>query len=80
MRDEDTLNSYQALLDSDDHEYIVEAIMGHTGKNKRDVRFKIRWAGYGPEHDTVEPWDNVVGNTLIDAYIDAHPELERLRH
>jgi hypothetical protein len=71
-----TPEALENLLAVDDGEYLVEAVLGHTGSTKKDVRFVIRWAGYGPAHDSHEPWSNVEGNEAVNAYVEAHPELK----
>lgn len=78
MRDDVHAEDLLELLDSDDKEYYVEKVIGHHGKNKRDIRFIIRWQGYGPESDTEEPWAHVQGNKHVEQYIRAHPELAKL--
>ena len=75
-RSDYTPEEFSRFLSIDDGELLVEAILGHTGSSKSDVRFHVRWAGYGEADDTDEPWPNVEGNTLVDAYLEAHPELK----
>jgi hypothetical protein len=38
--------------------HMVESIISHTGKpsSSAQMRFKVRWLGYGPGDDTMEPW------------------------
>jgi len=75
MRDDIQVQELQPLVDADDKEYLVERVISHTGSNKRDVRFRIHWTGYTDAEDTDEPWRHVEGNTVVKAYIEAHPEL-----
>jgi len=56
-------------------EFIVEEILDMDGdvKGRRtDLKFKIRWAGYGPEADTWEPWHNVRDNNIFQDYLKSH--------
>ena len=56
-------------------EFIVEEILNMDGdvKGRRtDLKFKIRWAGYGPEADTWEPWHNVRDNNIFQDYLKSH--------
>ena len=50
-----------------DIEYEVEAILGERKLRKRK-QYKIRWLGYGPEHDSWEPAENINAPELIDIY------------
>lgn len=78
LRDDVSQKDLENLVAGDDAEFLVEKVMSHTGYNKRDIRFTIRWLGYGPESDTIEPWSHVEGNTVVEAYIQANPELLHL--
>ena len=42
----------------------VEAILGHEERNGV-ILFHIRWRGYGPEFDTLEPIENLSGCELL---------------
>ena len=50
-----------------DIEYEVEAVLGERYLRKKK-QYKIRWLGYGPEHDSWEPAENVNAQELIDMY------------
>jgi hypothetical protein len=50
-----------------DIEYEVEAIVGER-KLRKKKQYKIRWLGYGPEHDSWEPAGNINAQELIDIY------------
>ncbi|GJN20272.1 hypothetical protein PR202_gb07627 [Eleusine coracana subsp. coracana] len=48
--------------DLDEDEFVVEKLIGICyGGNGRDngLYFKVKWQGYGPEHDTWEPVENL---------------------
>ena len=54
------------LTDDDTVEYEVEKILDHRQKKIRTAKkavnkteYLIRWAGYGPEHDSWEPEENL---------------------
>jgi hypothetical protein len=49
----------------------VEAILEHRGniKRKSDLKFKVRWAGEGPEQDTWEPWSSLRTNHFLFVYL-----------
>jgi hypothetical protein len=55
-------------------EYVVQEILEHKGnkKYKTSLEFKVRWTGYGPEHDTWEPWRNVRLVDKLHAYLYKH--------
>ena len=57
----------------------VRAVLGHRGnvKGKRgELEFRIEWFD---SDITWEPWINVRRLAIIDAYIEEHPELHKLR-
>jgi hypothetical protein len=53
-----------------DIEYEVEAIIGER-KLRKKKQYKIRWLGYGPEHDSWEPAENINAQELIGIYQQA---------
>ena len=61
-----------ALRDHQDT-YVVEAILTHRGNlNKRkEIEFKVRWLGYGPEGDTWELYSRLRSNALLHDYLRA---------
>ena len=44
--------------------FTVEAIVGHKWVNS-DLRFRVRWAGYGQEDDTWEPKAHILDKKLL---------------
>lgn len=55
----------------DTQEFLVEQILAHRGnfERKSGLEFKVRWQGYGPEHDTWEPWSELRNNTALHDYL-----------
>jgi hypothetical protein len=53
-----------------DIEYEIESILGAKILRKKKY-YKIRWLGYGPEHDSWEPAENVNAQELIETYQQA---------
>jgi len=43
---------------TEQREYVVDRIISHEGKG-RNKKYVVRWYGYAPEHDTVEPPENL---------------------
>jgi len=41
---------------------------------RRDMLFWVRWAGFGPEHDTLEPYSGIRDSCQLHAYLLAHPD------
>ena len=39
-------------------EFFIDSILEHRGDRQRrtTMEFKVRWFGYGPEHDSWEPY------------------------
>jgi transposase InsO family protein len=55
----------------DTSEFLVERIISHEGdfKDKSTLKFRVRWAGYGPEDDTYEPWKHVRDTAQLHEYL-----------
>ena len=62
-----------------DIEYEVEAIVGER-KLRKKKQYKIRWLGYGPEHDSWEPAENINARELIDMYQQSRRGVAGERH
>ena len=63
-------NAYNAgLLDRE--EYIIKQILNHRGTftNKKNLKFLVQWDGYGPEHNSWEPWSELRLTTQLHAYL-----------
>lgn len=58
-----------AVPESEDELFIVEAIVGERRVLGR-LQYKVRWECFGPENDTWEPVQNLLGNPAVDEYID----------
>ena len=52
------------MEEKEEREFEVEAILGHEERNGV-ILFHIRWRGYGPEDDTLEPIENLDGCELL---------------
>jgi transposase InsO family protein len=50
--------------------YLVQHIVAHTGKTaqRAQMRFQVRWLGYGPDDDTLEPWKSLNNNWVFHQY------------
>ena len=56
-------------------EFVVEKVLDMQGdprKSKKNLKFKVRWAGYGPQDDTWEPWDFVKDNDQLQLFLHNH--------
>ena len=62
---------------ADRSEFLVETVLEHSPtlnvtRRRSELVFKIRWMGYGPEHDSWEPWSELRANDIVHAYMRAH--------
>ena len=56
-------------------EWAIQEIVGHDGQESRSKRpqsFEVRWAGFGAEEDTWEPWNNLRDTRQLHQYLAAN--------
>jgi transposase InsO family protein len=54
-------------VDAEDNQWLVESILQGPKKYRRKMCYRIRWMGYGPEHDSWVPVDDISPD-LIEEY------------
>jgi hypothetical protein len=71
----------KSLSMADKEEFYVDSIVDHTGdpKQKKSLKFRVRWLGYSPDEDTWEPYKTVRECEALDRYVSEHPELQSLK-
>jgi hypothetical protein len=77
--DERTLQPVQIAATDSFDEFIVDQVLDMdrgTLKSRKEIRFKVRWAGYGPEKDSWVAWKDGRTNTAIQTYMYNHPNRE----
>ena len=55
-----------------EEEWVVEEILDSKVINWK-VRYLVKWEGFGIEHNSWEPWDNVHAPQLIADFYRKHP-------
>lgn len=66
----------KVAISDDTSEFFVEKcldIRGDPRRRKSSIECLIRWAGYGPEKDSWEPWEHVRDTEQVLDYIHEHP-------
>jgi hypothetical protein len=57
-------------------EWVVEEILDAKMVNRK-LRYLVKWAGFGIEHNSWEPWDNVHAPGLVTDFYRRHPGAAR---
>lgn len=52
------------------NEFYAEAILDDKQEPDGSQKFKVRWFGYGPEHDSWEPKENFNDESIINNYLE----------
>jgi hypothetical protein len=57
-------------------DFITDHVVNPGGRLffRRDMSFWVRWSGFGPEHDTLEPYSGIRDSRQLHAYLLAHPD------
>ncbi len=52
-------------------EFLIDSVLEHRGDRQRcsTIEFKVRWRGYGPEHDSWEPYKNLAHTEQLILYL-----------
>ena len=66
------------VVESGEEEYEVEAIIDSKRVNK-GWQYRVRWKGYGPEEDTWEPKESLIGNAKDELARYHRAQLRRAR-
>jgi hypothetical protein len=59
-----------------EEEYIVEEILDSKMMNRK-LRYLVKWEGYGVEHNSWEPWDNIHAPERVTDFHRRHPGAAR---
>jgi len=60
----------------DEEEWVVEEILDSRMVNRK-LRYLVKWEGFGVEHNSLEPWDNVHVPNLVADFYQRHPGAAR---
>jgi transposase InsO family protein len=63
------------IIDGEE-EWVVEEILDSRMMNRK-LRYLVKWKGFGAEHNSWEPWDNVHAPELVTDFHRRHPGAAR---
>ena len=63
------------IIDGEE-EWVVEEILD-SRVIRRKLRYLVKWEGYGMEHNSWEPWDQVHAPELVADFYRKHPGAAR---
>ena len=63
------------IIDGEE-EWVVEEILDSKVINQK-LRYLVKWKGYGIEHNSWEPWENVHAPDLVTEFYQKHPGAPR---
>jgi hypothetical protein len=63
-----------SVAQQNEQEFVVDAILRHRGsRNRRStLEFRVRWEGFGEEHDSWEPYKGLMHVDKLHAYLRAN--------
>ena len=64
------------IIDGEE-EWVVEDILDSRMINRK-LRYLVKWDGFGIEHNSWEPWDNIYAQDLVLEFHQKHPRAPRL--
>jgi len=66
---------FPEIVDGEE-EWVVEEILDSQMVNRK-LRYLVKWEGFGVEHNSWEPWDNVHAPELVVDFYQRHPGAAR---
>ena len=61
----------------DSQEFLVDKIIDHKKIGKSNVKYLVRWVGYGPEDDQWISGRDLDDNEALDKYLEDHPSIDK---
>jgi len=60
-----------AVAQQNEQEFVIETVLGHRGNRQRrsTMQFHIRWAGFGEDHDSWEPYKALMHAEPLHRYL-----------
>ena len=61
------------LLVNDSPDYLVDKIIDHKKIGKLNIKYLVRWVGYGPKDDQWISGHDLEDNEVLDKYLASNP-------
>ncbi|GKT20981.1 hypothetical protein ADUPG1_011802 [Aduncisulcus paluster] len=78
VKGEHTIEDLKILAASGEGEFIVDCLLEHRGKTKKDLEFLVSWSGYELEESTWEPLSGLKETIALEEYLEQHEELRHI--
>ncbi|GKT29490.1 hypothetical protein ADUPG1_001205, partial [Aduncisulcus paluster] len=73
-----TMKQMQQIAAGGENEFLVDCLLDHRGKSKKELEFLVSWSGDEPEENTWEPYRELKDTIALDEYLEEHEDLKHI--